>query len=100
MQAEAHMIAKTHEPAAAGPIPAQAVADASPRFRALDAGAAQLMAACADDDFLAGLLRQLVRFGSRGGDRDDVFMTSVIKGIKPRDKLEVMLAAQMVSVHI
>jgi hypothetical protein len=94
------MIPKTHEQAAAGPCPAPAMADASPRFQALDPNAAQLMAACADDDFLAGLLRQLVRFGSRGGDGDDVFMTSIVKGIKPRDQLEILLAAQMAAVHV
>ena len=85
---------------AAGTIPAQAVADASPRFQALTPTPRSSWRPVRMTNFSRALLRQLVRFGSREGDGDDVFMTSVIKGIKPRDQLEVMLAAQMAAVHV
>lgn len=57
----------------------------------------------ADYSFGSGLISQLVNAGSRGGDNDenDVnFMLSVVKGIKPRDHLEAMLAAQMAAIHM
>jgi hypothetical protein len=53
---------------------------------------------CADQDFLFGFLRQLVDVCSRDGKIDEPalnFMVSVIKGIKPQDQVESMLAAQM-----
>jgi hypothetical protein len=55
-----------------------------------------------DPDFLDGILRQLFTAGSRGGKADEQglhFMISVIKGVKPRDQVETMLAAQMAAVH-
>jgi len=57
----------------------------------------------ADYSFGSGLISQLVNAGSRGSDNDenDVnFMLSVVKGIKPRDHLEAMLAAQMAAIHM
>jgi len=57
----------------------------------------------ADYSFGFGLIGQLANAGSRGGDNDenDVnFMLSVVKGIKPRDHLEAMLAAQMAAIHM
>jgi hypothetical protein len=56
----------------------------------------------ANADFLDGLLRQLVNAGSDHGaeERGLNFMLSVIKGIKPRDQLEAMLAAQMAATHM
>jgi hypothetical protein len=57
----------------------------------------------ADQDFLAGVLDQLANAGSRGGQVDEAglnFMFSIVKGIKPRDQLEAMLAAQMAAVHM
>jgi hypothetical protein len=56
----------------------------------------------ADYDFLSGLLEQLGNGRSRGGKVNEKllnFMLAVIKGIEPRDQIEVMLAAQMAAVH-
>jgi hypothetical protein len=55
-----------------------------------------------DPDFLDGILCQLVNVGRRGGKADERglnFMLSVIKGVKPRDQVEALLAAQMAAVH-
>jgi hypothetical protein len=57
----------------------------------------------ADLDFFNGLLNQLASAGSQGrqiDERELNFMLSVVKGIQPRDQLEVMLAAQMAAVHM
>src|SRR5262245_56729669 len=57
----------------------------------------------ADLDFYHGILHQLVNAGSRGAQIDERglnFMLSVVKGIQPRDQIEVMLAAQMAAVHM
>jgi hypothetical protein len=56
----------------------------------------------ADYDFFSGLLEQLGNGSSRGGKVNEKllnFMLAVIKGIKPRDQIEIMLAAQMAAVH-
>jgi hypothetical protein len=56
----------------------------------------------ADLDFFNGLLDQLASAGSQGRQIDERglnFMLSVVKGIQPRDQIEVMLAAQMAVVH-
>jgi hypothetical protein len=56
----------------------------------------------ADYDFFFGLLQQLSNSSSRGGKVDERllnFMLSVVKGIKPRDQIEIMLAAQMAAIH-
>ncbi len=84
---------------------AQAVADASPRLPAADSRrAAQLMTfGTTDDGFQRILLRQLAGIGFQNGeiDEDDFdFMCSVVIGIRPRDQLETMLAAQMAAVHV
>jgi hypothetical protein len=55
-----------------------------------------------DPYFLNGFLRQLADATSLGGDfnaRRLNFMLSAVKGIKPRDQTEAMLAAQMAAVH-
>jgi hypothetical protein len=55
-----------------------------------------------DDDFLGGLIKQLVSVGSQGAAPDEDgsnFLLSVVKGIEPRDQIETMLAAQMAAVH-
>jgi hypothetical protein len=55
------------------------------------------------DDFLSGLISQLAYAGSRGSQIDEDalnFMLSVVKGIKPKDQLEAMLAAQMAAIHM
>src|SRR6202795_1610528 len=66
----------------------------------------QLMAnalGVADRDAMHGILRQLVKASVSGESPDDVnlsFMISMVKSIKPRDSIEAMLVAQMVSVHV
>lgn len=55
-----------------------------------------------DSDFFEAFLSQLVTAGSQGRDFDEQginFILSIIKGIKPRDQVEAMLAAQMAAVH-
>jgi len=57
----------------------------------------------ADRDAMDGILRQLVRASVSGGSADEVnlsFMISMVKSIRPRDSVEAMLVAQMVSVHV
>jgi hypothetical protein len=56
-----------------------------------------------DPDFLDGVIAQLVQVGSKGGKVDDrtlSFMLAVVKGVKPTDQVEAMLAAQMSAVHL
>src|ERR1700731_3041911 len=66
----------------------------------------QLMAnalGVADRDAMHGILRQLVKASVSGENPDEVnlsFMISMVKSIKPRDSVEAMLVAQMVSVHV
>jgi hypothetical protein len=66
----------------------------------------QLMAnalGVADRDAMDGILRQLIRASATGGSADEVnlsFMISMVKSLKPRDSVEAMLVAQMVSVHV
>ncbi len=66
----------------------------------------QLMAnalGAADREAMDGILRQLVRASVSGGSPDEVnlsFMISMVKSIRPRDSIEAMLVAQMVSVHV
>ena len=53
-------------------------------------------------DFYNGLLAQLANAARRGGEVHEGelnFLLSVVKGIKPRDQLEAMLAAQMAAIH-
>jgi hypothetical protein len=57
----------------------------------------------ADPDAMHGILRQLVRASVKGERCDEVnlaFMMSMMQSIKPRDSIEAMLVAQMVSVHV
>jgi hypothetical protein len=57
----------------------------------------------ADRNAMHGILRQLVR-ASVSGTRPDktslAFMLAMVKSIAPRDSIEAMLVAQMVSVHV
>jgi hypothetical protein len=56
-----------------------------------------------DRDFLIGLMAQLADAGQADRDADGRglnFMLAMVKGIKPRDQIECMLAAQMAAVHI
>ena len=57
----------------------------------------------ADREAMHGILRQLVKASVSGESADEVnlsFMISMVKSIKPRDSVEAMLVAQMVSVHV
>jgi hypothetical protein len=57
----------------------------------------------ADRDAMHGMLGQLVKASVKGERPDEVtlaFMISMVKSIKPRDAVEAMLVAQMVSVHV
>jgi hypothetical protein len=66
----------------------------------------QLMAnalGVADREAMHGIIRQLVKASVSGESPDEVnlaFMLSMVKSIKPRDAVEAMLVAQMVSVHV
>ncbi|MCJ9735699.1 hypothetical protein [Bradyrhizobium sp. PRIMUS42] len=56
-----------------------------------------------DRDALHGILKQLMKASVilKKPDEDNLaFMISMMKGIAPRDSLEAMLTAQMVSVHV
>jgi hypothetical protein len=108
----------THEPRPPGRVvPEPYVRSATaPRVKVLDgrgialdhpdpaAGEVHLMAALgtADRDFYAGIVEQLGDAASYDGAIDERalnFMLSVVKGVKPRDHVEAMLAAQMAAVH-
>ncbi|MBI5262867.1 MAG: hypothetical protein HY852_13725 [Bradyrhizobium sp.] len=57
----------------------------------------------ADREAMDGILGQLVKASVNGGRPDEVnlsFTISMVKSIKPRDSVEAMLVAQMVSVHL
>jgi len=57
----------------------------------------------ADRDAMHGILRQLVRASVNGRKPDAAtlaFMIAMVESIKPRDAVEAMLVAQMVSVHV
>jgi hypothetical protein len=56
-----------------------------------------------DLEFYSGLVRQLANAVSANGrinERDLNFMLAVIKGTKPKDQLEAMLAAHMAATHM
>ncbi|MGY8637001.1 hypothetical protein RAD15_31480 [Bradyrhizobium sp. 14AA] len=56
-----------------------------------------------DRDALHGILKQLVKASAIGHKPDEAnlaFMISMIRSIAPRDSIEAMLVAQMVSVHM
>jgi hypothetical protein len=56
-----------------------------------------------DRDAMHGILRQLVKASVNGRKPDAVnlaFMIAMVESIKPRDAIEAMLVAQMVSVHV
>ncbi len=67
-------------------------------------GLALLMEALGTEDlaFVQGLLVQLANAGP-GNDLDAVdvnFLLAMVKGVKPKDQVEAMLAAQMAVVHV
>jgi len=56
-----------------------------------------------DSDAMHGMLKQLVKASVSGQKPDPIslaFMISMVESIKPRDAVEAMLVAQMVSVHV
>lgn len=56
-----------------------------------------------DRDAMHGILRQLARASSKGRKPDAInlaFMISMVRSIRPRDSIEAMLVAQMVSIHV
>ena len=80
-------------------------ADLAPDHPEPAVGLVLLMAALgtADHDFYGSLVRQLGEACAQDGAVDESalnFMLSVVKGIKPRDQVEAMLAAQMAAVHM
>ena len=57
----------------------------------------------ADREAMHGIIRQLVKASVSGESPDEVnlaFMISMVRSIKPRDSIEAMLVAQMVSIHV
>jgi hypothetical protein len=94
----------------------QAEAAAAPRIKLLSHGFSidhpdpelgeRLMAktlGVTDREAMHGILRQLVKASVSGESPDEVnlsFMISMVKSVKPRDSIEAMLVAQMVSVHV
>lgn len=96
--------------------PSPATAAATPRIKISSHGFSidhpdprigeQLMAEAlgvSDRDAMDGILRQLVRASGIGGRIDEVnlsFMIAMAKSLRPRDSVEAMLVAQMVSVHV
>ena len=59
--------------------------------------------ATTDVSFVVGLITQLADAGTRRGkvgERELNFMLAVVKGAKPKDQMEAMLAAQMAAVHM
>ncbi len=94
----------------------QTQAAAAPRIKLLSHGFAidhpdpelgeRLMAetlGVVDREAMHGIIRQLVKASVSGGRPDEVniaFMISMVKSIRPRDSVEAMLVAQMVSVHV
>jgi hypothetical protein len=113
---KATALAATGQPKTAAPKAAAPKAAAAPRIKLLSHGFSidhpdpelgeQLMAdalGVADRDAMHGILRQLVKASVNGERPDEVnlsFMISMVKSIKPRDSVEAMLVAQMVSVHV
>jgi hypothetical protein len=100
-----YLARKAASPAPRLKVPNKKVARISPDHPDEAIGSALLMEALgtADEDFLHGLLEQLASAGTQGRQIDERglnFMVSLVKGIKPRDQIETMLAAQMAAVHM
>ncbi len=69
----------------------------------VDPTAAEKAFGSSDDDFINGLLSQIVNVGSPGktpDQRGTAFVASIVKGIEPKDQIEAMLASQMAAVHL
>ena len=69
----------------------------------LDYEQAQKTFGSVDEDFINGLLTQLINVGSPGKTPDEkgtAFVASIVRGIEPKDQIEAMLASQMAAVHL
>lgn len=113
---EATALAATGQPNTVAPNTAVPRTAAAPRIKLLSHGfyiehqdpelGEQLMAEAlgvADRDAMRGMLGQLVKASVKGERPDEVtlaFMISMVKSLRPRDAIEGMLVAQMVSVHV
>ena len=95
-------------------------AETAPRVKVLNTANATLVAAdhpdlvlgqallmeafgTASPDFLNGLIGQLAGLSFKDEQTDEGalnFLFSVVEGIKPRDQVEAMLAAQMAAIHV
>jgi hypothetical protein len=56
-----------------------------------------------DENFIDGLVAQLVNVGSAGKVPDQkgtAFVAAIVQGIDPKDQIEAMLASQMAAVHL
>jgi hypothetical protein len=56
-----------------------------------------------DPDFASGLIRQLANISSPGSNIDEDalnFVTSIVKGMGPKDQVEAILAVQMAAIHL
>ncbi len=65
--------------------------------------AAQKAFGSSDEDFINGLLAQLINVGSPGKTIDEEgssFVASIVKGIEPQDQIEAMLGSQMAAAHL
>jgi hypothetical protein len=107
-----------YEPTARDKTAPEAAAPAEPRIKVTEGkktampddpnkrlAYARLMEALGTDsvDFMNGLFSQLANAASHGHQIDEEafnFMLSVVKGLKPKDQLETMLAAQMAAIHM
>jgi hypothetical protein len=81
------------------------VTQVAPNHIAPEVGRALLMQALGTTDpyFADGLLHQLAVAGMHGrtvDERELNFKLSIVNGIKPKDQVEAMLAAQMAAVHM
>ena len=106
----------TATPASCQPKPAQPKPAAAPRLIISTSGvsidhpdpafAERLMAdalGVADRDAMHGILQQMLKASVNGRQPDPAklaFMISMMESIKPRDSIEAMLVAEMVSVHV
>ena len=46
------------------------------------------------------MCRGCIRFGQHGAAGGPTYALSIVKGIKPRDQVEAMLAIQMAAIHL
>jgi len=69
----------------------------------VDAKAAGKAFGSSDSDFITGFVHHLINLGTPGKGIDEegtAYVTSLVRGIQPRDQVEAMLASQMAAVHL